>query len=298
MVGQGIWPCRIGYARKSSLVFACNSRLWFLPPAQSRSQKVPESKSRGTEKWKDQEPTAKVADFRGRHFLNFRARQLRIVRVPTFDRLVLRFIRREEFEKTVLTVVTGLLEVPERHKFKFMAGELGGHVFVDIAQKPSAKFPLYSNRLWLLPKLFALFRADREARAANLALLVSANIERASDALPLGHNRSDCGRAHPLLRLSMVVAIKDAELRLESVIEMTLRHLHRFLTVTLKPLYSKLYKCISFLAVAAGVNVSRFLMSGKSIGSFPVRLGQAEHTLADGKRFESVVSKGAVERSR
>ena len=42
-VGQGVRPCRIGYA--SSFVFVCSSCLWFQPPAQSRSRGVTESRS-------------------------------------------------------------------------------------------------------------------------------------------------------------------------------------------------------------------------------------------------------------
>jgi hypothetical protein len=44
-VGQGIRPCRIGYAGKCSSVFICGPCLWFLPFLQSRSPGVKASRS-------------------------------------------------------------------------------------------------------------------------------------------------------------------------------------------------------------------------------------------------------------
>ena len=44
-VGQGIRPCRIGYAGKFSSVFICGPCLWFLPFFQSRSPEVKVSRS-------------------------------------------------------------------------------------------------------------------------------------------------------------------------------------------------------------------------------------------------------------
>jgi len=43
---------------------------------------------------------------------------------------------------------------------------------------------------------------------------------------------------------------------------------------------------------------SFFLMSRSRIGLFPVRFGQAEHAPAEGKRFASLASKGAVNQKR
>ena len=108
----------------------------------------------------------------------------------------------------------------------------------------------------------------------DLALFVGANKKRSAYIFPLGHDRRGSRRAVALLRLAIIIPIKNTRLRLESVIDVSVRHLHGFLAALLELFHPKLHERVPLLAKARRVGTRVVLLDiGKKYRVVPGALG-------------------------